>query len=141
LCCLVNLWWITYSIILSILYCRVGCARDITIIVILLRYVSLLYRWWVYQRLLHDRHLVRLWVVSPCALWLGMSRYVVLWVILPILTHPLWPSRLLRGSPSLLGTLQVFWTRFKKLVQRFDNLTRRLFKVYVFPTCCVVFPG
>ncbi len=133
LCCLVTLCWVIYSIILLILYGRVGCTRDIIIIVILLRYVSLLYRWWVYLRLLHDRHLVRLWVVSPCALWLGLSRYVVWWLILPILTHPLWPSRLLRGSPSLLGTLQVFWTRFKKLVQHCNNLTRRFLQVYILP--------
>ena len=141
MCCLVTLRLVNYSSILIILYGRVGCTRDITIMVILLRYVSLLYRWWVYLRLLHDRHLVRLWVVSPCALWLSVSMYVVWRVILLILTPPLWPSRLLRGSPSLLGTLQVFWTRVKKLIQRFDNLTRRFFKIDVFPACCVIFPG
>ena len=126
---------------LCVLYVRVGGTYYVIIICILLRYTWLLYRWRVYLRLLHDRYLVWLYLVSPCLFGLGVSGNVRLVIILPLLTHPLWPSRMLRWHPRRLGALQVFWTCSKKLVKCFYNLSCRFLKIYVLPARCIIFPG
>jgi hypothetical protein len=127
--------------ILNVLYVRVGCAIAVIIIAILLRYVSLLECWWVHIRLLIGRGVVWLYSVAPGLVCLVGSRNVLLVVGVPVLSHPLWPSWMLRWYPRRLGALPVFWTCLKELVQCFNNLTRWFFQVNILPFGCIKFPG
>jgi hypothetical protein len=60
---------------------------------------------WVYLRLLLGRELVWLYSVAPSVLCLVGSRNVHLVKWIPGLSHPLWPSGMLRRHPRRLGTL------------------------------------
>mgnify|MGYP006946111143 CR=1 FL=1 len=119
------LWDDICIIILNVWYVRVGCAINVTIIIVLLRYARLLECWWVHLRLLICRGLVWLYSVAPRLVGLVGSRNVLLVVGVPVLSHPLWPSWMLRWHPRRLGALQVFWPCGKELVERFYNLTCR----------------
>ena len=135
------LWNDICTVILNVWYVRVGCAINVIIITILLRYASLLECWWVHLLLLLGRELVWLYYVAPIVLCLVGSRNVRLVKWIPGLSHPLWPSGMLRWHPRRLGALQVFWTSSKKLVKCFYNLTCRSLKIYVLPARCVILPG
>jgi hypothetical protein len=85
--------------------------------------------------------LVWLYSVAPIVLCLVWSGNVRLGNCIPVLSHPLWPSGMLRWHPRRLGALQVFWTCSKKLVKCFYNLSCRFLKIYVLPARCIIFPG
>jgi hypothetical protein len=65
---------------------------------------------------LHGRYLVLLHPVTSRLVCLGVSRDVRLVVCFPLLSHPLWPSMMLRWHPRRLGALYVFWARSHKLL-------------------------
>ena len=125
-----------HSLVIVLIYVRVGCKYYVIIIIIsiiimvLVRYnrriLCLLYRclWWVHHLWWHVVYMLwYTWWVSPVPPGLLVS---VRMLVVLLFSHPLLSFRMLWRHPRRWGALEVFWTGSKKRVQFVQQLIRGL---------------